>query len=133
HILHFIDVLWAAGRVLVAQEAPETEALRHQIAQGLGYLSMNMSNPQIRERWFGMGTHTELAALAGFEPIDVLGTQGAPTDLADNEMELLREITSGSGERNAGGDEVTALLAKLGVSSETQAIEYAIKAGITWQ
>lgn len=133
HILHFIDVLWAAGRVLVAQEAPETEALRHQIAQGLGYLSMNMTNPQIRERWFGMGTHAELAALAGFEPIEGLGGQGAPTDLTDTEMELLREITSGSEERDAGEEEVTALLAKLGVASETQAIEYAIKAGITWQ
>ena len=65
--------------------------------------------------------------------MDGLGAQGAPLELADKEMELLREITSGSDEREAGEEEVAALLSKLGVASETQAIEYAIKAGITWQ
>jgi hypothetical protein len=133
HILHFINVLWAAGRVLVGQQAPETEALTHQIAQGLGYLSMNMTNPEIRARWFGVETHRELTELAGFEITDQMAGVGATVDLADNEMELLREITSGSEDTGANEGDIEALLSKLGVSTETEAIEYAIKAGITWQ
>jgi tetratricopeptide (TPR) repeat protein len=133
HILHFINVLWAAGRVLVGQQAPETEALTHQIAQGLGYLSMNMTNPEIRARWFGVETHRELTELAGFEITDQMAGVGETVDLADNEMELLREITSGSEDTEASEGDIEALLSKLGVSTETEAIEYAIKAGITWQ
>ena len=59
-------MLWAAGRALIRQQAPEADALAHQIAQGLGYLSMNMIDPESRRSglpWM----HIELAQLVGFE------------------------------------------------------------------
>ncbi|HSJ71437.1 MAG TPA: AAA family ATPase, partial [Acidimicrobiia bacterium] len=132
HVLHFVNVLWAAGRVLIRQQAPEAEGLAYQIAQGLGYLSMNMINPEIRAKWFNVDAHRELAQLVGFEVSGFSSGDGA-VGLADPEVALLRAITSGSIDHGATEDEVSALLSKLGVASETEAIEYAIKAGVTWQ
>lgn len=133
HILHFIDVLWAAGRVLIRSEEPEAEELRKQIAQGLGFLSMGIIDPTLKQKWFELGPHRELAELVGFELSDAFGSPDAGVDLADDEVELLREITSGSSERTATEAEVAGLLSRLGVGSETEAIEYAIKAGVSWQ
>lgn len=133
HTLHFVNVLWASGRVLIGQEAPESEALKQQIAQGLGFLSMSMGHPDIKAKWFAVDPHRELAELAGFELSDDFGPGMPKTDLDDPELELLREITSGSTGNGASREDVSALLAKLGVESETEAIEYAIKTGITWQ
>lgn len=132
HILHFVNVLWAAGRVLIGQQAPEADALAHQIAQGLGYFSMNMINPEIKTKWFAVDAHNELAQLVGFEISDFSSGEGA-VGLADPEVELLRAITSGSVDHGATEDEISDLLSKLGVASETEAIEYAIKAGVTWR
>ena len=132
HILHFVNVLWAAGRVLIRQQAPEADALAHQIAQGLGYLSMNMIDPEIKTKWFAVDAHRELAQLVGLEISEFSSGDGA-VGLADPEVALLRAITSGSVDHGATEDEVSALLSKLGVASETEAIEYAIKAGVTWQ
>jgi len=39
-------------------------------------------------------------------------------------------MASGSSDRSTGVDD---LLAKLGVTTENEAIQYAIKAGVTWQ
>ena len=125
-------MLWAAGRVLITQRAPEAEGLAYQIAQGLGYLSMTMVNPEIRAKWFAVDAHRELAELAGFE-VSAFGSSDTAVGLADQEVALLRAITSGSVDHRATEDEVSALLTKLGVASETEAIEYAIKAGVTWQ
>lgn len=133
HILHFVSVLWAAGRVLIGRQAPEAEGMAQQIAQGLGYLSMNIVDPEIRSKWFAVDTHRELAELAGFELPEYLGETQEPADLEDHELALLREITSGTNEIQHDETEVDALLSKLGVSSETAAIEYAIKAGIQWR
>jgi class 3 adenylate cyclase/tetratricopeptide (TPR) repeat protein len=133
HLLHFVNVLWAAGRVLIDHEAPEADDLAYQIAQGLGYLSMNMIDLETRGRWFAVDTHRELAQLAGFElSEDFEPTQGS-TDLDEHELALLREITSGGEQRETDEAAVTALLAKLGVGSEIEVIEYAIKAGIQWR
>lgn len=132
HLLHFVDVLWATGRVLIGHEAPEAVALGQQIAQGLGFLSMNMVDADIREQWFGVDTHRQLAELAGFELAEGMGQQPS-TDLDDHELALLRQIASGSDEAEENEEAVAGLLAKLGVESETAAIEYAIKAGIQWQ
>jgi hypothetical protein len=132
HILHFLNVLWATGRVLIGQQAPEAEALTHQIAQGLGYLSMTMTDPEIKTKWFAVDAHRELAQLVGFEISDFSAGDGA-IDLAGPEVELLRAITSGAADHGATDDEISTLLSKLGVASETEAIEYAIKAGVTWQ
>ncbi len=133
HIIHFVNVLWAAGRVLIGHQAPEAGGMAQQIAQGLGYLSMNIIDPEIRSKWFGVEAHRELAQLAGFELPDYLGSDEEPADLDDHELALLREITSGSNETQHDQTEVTDLLSKLGVDSETEAIEYAIKAGIRWR
>ncbi|HEX6302343.1 MAG TPA: AAA family ATPase [Acidimicrobiia bacterium] len=133
HILHFVNVLWAAGRVLIGNQAPEANDMAQQIAQGLGYLSMNIIDPEIRSKWFGVEAHRELAQLAGFELPDYLGSSQEPADLDEHELALLREITSRSYETKHDQTEVTDLLSKLGVDSETEAIEYAIKAGIRWR
>ncbi len=133
HILHFVNVLWAAGRVLIGHRAPEAQGMAQQIAQGLGYLSMNIIDPEIRSKWFGVEAHRELARLAGFELPEYLGSGPEPADLDEHELALLREITSGTYETQHDQTEVTDLLSKLGVDSETEAIEYAIKAGIRWR
>ncbi len=132
HILHFVNVLWAAGRVLIGQRAPEAEGLAHQIAQALGYLSMTMVDPDIRTKWFAVDSHHELAQLVGFEVSDFAsGNDAIGLDAA--QLDLLRAITSGSADHGASGAEISDLLSQLGVASETEAIEYAIKAGVTWQ
>ena len=133
HVPHFVDVLWVAGRVLVAQQEPEAEALVEQIAQGLGYLSMSMTNPDTKTRWFSVHSHKELAQIAGFDLSAGFGGDQVATGLEDAELELLRLIASGSGDGPVSDAAVSALLAKLGVASQTEAIEYAIKAGITWR
>lgn len=133
HIVHFVDVLWASGSVLIGQEAPESGALKQQIAQVLGFLSMSMGRPDIKAKWFAVDPHRELAELAGFELSDDFGPGMPETELDEPELELLREITSGSTDNGASREAVSALLAKLGVESETEAIEYAIKTGITWR
>jgi class 3 adenylate cyclase/tetratricopeptide (TPR) repeat protein len=133
HLLHFVNVLWASGRVLIGHQTPEAEDLASQIAQGLGYLSMNMVDPETRAKWFAVETHRELAKLAGFELSEDLESMQGRSDLDDQELALLREITSGSEDHEANREAVTALLAKLGVASEIEAIEYAIKAGIQWR
>jgi class 3 adenylate cyclase/tetratricopeptide (TPR) repeat protein len=133
HVPHLVDVLWVAGRVLVAQEEPEAEALREQIAQGLGYLSMSMTNPETKTKWFSVHSHRELAEVVGFDLSAGFGGEHDTAGLEDADLELLRHITSGSGDGPVGEEAIASLLAKLGVASETEAIEYAIKAGITWQ
>jgi hypothetical protein len=126
-------VLWAAGRVLIRQEAPEAAELAAQIAQGLGYLSMNMSDPKIRQNWFDVSAHSELAKLAGFEAGEGFAGDSVTVELSDEEMRTLRSITSGVDDPLVATSEVDDLLTMLGVGSETEAIQYAIKAGITWQ
>jgi hypothetical protein len=133
HIHHFVHVLWAAGRVLIGHQAPEAGPMAEQVAQGLGYLSMTMVDPGIRAKWFAVAIHRELAQLAGFELPEAFGSSEELTDLDEHELALLREITSGTREANSGEDEVSGLLEKLGVGSESAAIEYAIKAGIQWR
>ena len=133
HLLHFIDVLWGAGRVLLRNEAPESGPLSQQIGQGLGYLSFNLAEPEIRAKWFAMPAHAELAQLVGFSLPTGEEVPEVEAALTPQELDVLRGITSGDmsiGERT---DDVQALLDKLGAESELQAIEYAIHAGITWQ
>jgi len=67
--------------------------------------------------------HIEYAS--GFLDLGMFDDAGTEADLA-----LLREMASGSSDRSTG---VEGLLAKLGVATENEAIQYAIKAGVTWQ
>ena len=132
-ILHYVDVLWAAGRVLIGQKAAEAEGLIQQVAQGLGYVSMNMTDPDIKTKWFSVASHRELAGMVGFEFSEGFGPVTSDVELDARELEVLRDLTSGSGDDAARPDEISQLLGKLEVESETEAIEYAIRAGVTWQ
>jgi hypothetical protein len=136
-ITQYLHVLWVAGRVLIVGNAPEAAALREEILAGMGFVDMSIADPELKARWFGLPTHRELAEIVGFEP----SQGGQPEDtveLGEDDLELLRELASGSNTddrpRGPGGPgDVEELLAKLGVASQSEAIEYAIKAGVTWQ
>ncbi len=133
HVLHFLNVLWAAGRVLIRQGAPESDALIHQIAQGIGYLSMNMTDREIRSRWLDVPSQRELCQLVGFSLDEDLEDVEKTTDLTERERSVLRGMTLGAADNEVSREEISDLLAKLGVQSETEAIEHAIRAGVTWQ
>jgi tetratricopeptide (TPR) repeat protein len=136
-ITQYLHVLWVAGRVLIVGNAPEAAALREEILAGMGFVDMSIADPELKARWFGLPTHRELAEIVGFEP----SQGGQPEDtveLGEDDLELLRELASGSTTDDrpggpGGPGDVEELLAKLGVASQSEAIEYAIKAGVTWQ
>ena len=94
---------------------------------------MSMTNPQTKSMWFAVHSHKELAQIVGFDLSAGFGGEQEATGLGDSDLELLRYLASGSGDAPPGDDAVAALLDRLGVSSPTEAIEFAIKAGITWQ
>jgi tetratricopeptide (TPR) repeat protein len=130
HVTQYLNVLLAAGRVLIAAGEPEAAALSAEILGGFSFVDMIMTDPAIKNRWFDLPRHRELAGIVGFEPSQgEPGTEGG-LELNDEEQALLRDLASGA---RSGSDRMEGLLAKLGVSSETEAIEYAIKAGVTWR
>ncbi len=133
HIPQLVDVLWVAGKVLIAHDAPESAALKEQIIQAIGYLSLGMTSPETRAKWFSVPSNRELATIVGFDTAAGLDGGGPTTDLEQAELDVLRHITSGSEDGQTQDSAVVALLDKLGVGSRTEAIEYAIKAGVTWQ
>lgn len=142
HVLAYLNVLWAAGRTLIVQGEPETDALVEEVFGGFMYAHMSISDPEIKAMWFGFPAHRELAEIVGFEaPESWQESEVDGVDLSDDDLGLLRELASGfAGARRSTGnthiadDENTeALLAKLGVESVTEAMEFAIKAGVTWQ
>ncbi len=49
---HYLDVLWAIGRVLVAQGEPEAEDLCREIHGDLGYLDATIMDPEVKDLWF---------------------------------------------------------------------------------
>jgi hypothetical protein len=97
---------------------------------------MTMGDPDLKEKWFTNPIHREVAEIVGFDPSSSLDAdESAGPTLTDGDLELLRELASGSvesaGEKTHGM--VEDLLAKLGVGTENEAIQYAIKSGVTWQ
>ncbi len=134
-LAQYLHVLWVAGRVLIVGDEPEAAALSAEILAGLGFIDMLIADPELKARWFGRPTIRELAEIVGFEPSGVSESEER-VELGDAELALLRDLASGSMTANqvgGGSDDVEELLAKLGVASETEAIEYAIKTGVTWQ
>jgi hypothetical protein len=72
----------------------------------------------------------ELAEIVGYE--SSTAEESESTELTDEDLVLLRDMASGSlAPQETGGVDV--LLAKLGVASQAEALEYAIKAGVSWQ
>jgi hypothetical protein len=128
-LAQYLHVLWVAGRILIVGDAPEAPALSAEILAGFGFIDMLIVDPDLKARWFGLPTHRELAEIVGFEYSRAIEPEGA-VELGDAELGLLRDLASGSVTANR---DVEELLAKLGVASESAAIEYAIKTGVTWQ
>ncbi len=76
----------------------------------------------------------------GFDFTQAWQEEGAEApQLSAEELEILKGLASGTtlaghrGRRGNPTEDVEELLDKLGVESETEAIAYAIKAGVTWQ
>jgi tetratricopeptide (TPR) repeat protein len=128
-LTQYINVLWAAGRTLIASGQPEAAALSAQVLAGFGFINMTISDPLTRARWFDLPKHRELAEIVGFDPSVAWDGDPGGVDLTGDELALLRDLASGT---RTGSDDVGSLLAKLGVDTETEAIEAAIKAGVTW-
>jgi predicted ATPase/class 3 adenylate cyclase len=127
----FVPILWVAARILIAGDQPEAASLSAQIIAGLSYLGMSLGDESLKEKWFASPLIAETARIVGFDPAESLAADEAtgPT-LTEDDLALLRELASGSG---GGRPEVGSLLFKLGVETENEAIQYAIKAGVTWR
>lgn len=137
---HYIHVLWVAGRVLIARGEPEAAALSAEILGAFGYVSMTIPEPEIKSKWFDVPQRRDLAKVVGFEVPDTWPSDGLEgVELGDDDLELLKELASGTrhgpddGDTAGEDDEVSRLLAKLGVETGHEAIQFAIKAGVTWQ
>ncbi len=138
---HYLDVLWAAGRALIPSGAPEAADLAKEILEDLTFIDLTTADPEVMADWFSMGVHRELAELAGYQPMDPSAKQAAPDGLEEDEVELLRLLTAGSGDPEIASrlgrpevevsERVEALLNKLGVESREGATQFALKAGIT--
>ena len=131
HLNYFVPILWVAARVLIVGDQPEAASLSAQIIAGISYLGMSLGDPELRDKWFATPMIAEVSKIVGFDPAESLATdeEGGP-QLTEADLVLLRELASGSSDRSPGVDD---LLARLGVATENEAIEYAIKAGVTWQ
>jgi class 3 adenylate cyclase len=128
----YLHALWAAGRILIVNNEPEAAALSAEIIAVFGFVDMSISDPDLKARWFAQPPIGELAGIVGFEPSGPGESEGMELD--DDELALLRDMASGSlSDRDSGPGEVDVLLDKLGVASEAEALEYAIKTGVTWQ
>lgn len=138
HLLYFVPILWVAARTLIATGEPEAASLSAQIIGGLSYFSMSMAEPGLRDKWFANPVVREVAEIVGFDPASSLSAEVADGPaLTEDELVLLRELASGSVAARTGNgqgsSQVDELLAKLGVETENEAIEYAIRAGVTWR
>jgi ATP/maltotriose-dependent transcriptional regulator MalT len=138
---HYLDVLWAVGRALIAAGAPESEDLVREIHEDLVHVDQTIVDQAVKARWFAVPMHRELAEMAAYEPAEMSpGPEPLPEGLEEGELEILRLLTSGSNDEeiatglNAHEQDVhqrvSGLLLKLGVSSRLAATEYAVKAGI---
>jgi hypothetical protein len=138
-IEQYIEVLWVAGRILIAKGEPEAAALSAEILGAFAYVSMAISDPDIKSRWFDVPLRRELTEIVGFELPESWEVEGLDDlQIDDDDLNVLRDIASGAasgdGASEADGEEaVSRLFTKLGVESDGEAIQFAIKAGVTWQ
>jgi class 3 adenylate cyclase/tetratricopeptide (TPR) repeat protein len=131
YLIYFVPILWVAARILIVGGEPEAPSLSAQIIGGLSYLSGSIAEAELRDKWFASPMVEGLAEIVGFDPAESIAVSGDDgPSLSAEDLALLRDLASGS----AGGrSEVGDLLAKLGVATENEAIQYAIKAGVTWR
>jgi tetratricopeptide (TPR) repeat protein len=131
YLVYFVPILWVAARVLIAGDEPEAASLSAQIIAGLSYLGMSLGDAELRAKWFANPVVAEASRIVGFDPADSLeADQAGGPALTEDDLELLRDLASGS---DVDRPEVGTLLSKLGVETENEAIQYAIKAGVTWR
>jgi predicted ATPase/class 3 adenylate cyclase len=131
YLVYFVPILWVAARVLIAGDEPEAASLSAQIIAGLSYLGMSLGDAELRTKWFANPVVAEASRIVGFDPADSLeADQAGGPALTEDDLELLRDLASGS---DVDRPEVGTLLSKLGVETENEAIQYAIKAGVTWR
>ncbi len=135
HLLYLVPILWVGARTLIRSGQPEAAGLTEEIIGGLTYVSMSMSDPALREKWFANPIQREMAEIVGFDPTHVDETPSDGIEFTDEDLELLRAVTSGTAGSHTGDgpSPVDDLLAKLGVATENEAIEYAIRTGVAWQ
>ena len=101
-----------------------------------GYLEATADAMAVKRTWeenphANIGVACGASGIVGFDPAESLATDGeGGPELTEADLALLRELASGSSDRSP---EVDDLLARLGVATENEAIQYAIKAGVTWQ
>ncbi|HEY7703981.1 MAG TPA: AAA family ATPase [Acidimicrobiia bacterium] len=138
HLRYYVPILWTAARTLIATGEPEAAGLSAEIIGGLSYLAMSIGDAEIREKWFANPMHRQVSEIVGFNPSGAFDGELASTELTTEDLGLLRELAAGSvGARAAqtatDSGRMSELLTKLGVHNENEAIEYAIRAGVTWQ
>jgi hypothetical protein len=131
HVLYFAQSLWTAARLLVATGEPEGPALAEEIGMILSFVAMSFSDPEMRQKWFSMPMARDLAEIVGFDPNAAQAPTEEGLELTEADLALLRDMASGTAASRPG--DVDDLLGKLGVESEHEAIQYAIKAGVSWQ
>ncbi|MFZ0014001.1 MAG: AAA family ATPase, partial [Acidimicrobiia bacterium] len=135
HLLYYVPILWVGARVLIRGGMPEGDDLTQEILGGIGYVSSSMADRDLRDKWFANPIRRELAQMVGFDLSKIPDSPAEEVEFTDEDLVLLRAVTSGTAESGTevGPSPVDDLLAKLGVASESEAIEYAIKAGVAWQ
>ena len=98
-----------------------------------GFVDMSISDPEFKARWFALPLVRELVEIVGYKS-STPPEESESTELNDDDLALLRDIASGSlAPQETGSGEVDVLLTKLGVASPAEALEYAIKTGVSWQ
>ncbi|HET9258854.1 MAG TPA: AAA family ATPase [Acidimicrobiia bacterium] len=135
HLLYLVPILWVGARTLIRTGQPEAAGLTEEILGGLTYVTMSMADPTVRDKWFASQIKHEMAEIVGFDPSQVDQIAGDEIEFTEEDLELLRAVTSGTAPASGGDapNPVDDLLTKLGVASPGEAIEYAIKSGVTWQ
>jgi tetratricopeptide (TPR) repeat protein len=135
YVNYFIPILWVAARTLIATGEPEAPSLSAEIIGGLSYLAGALGDPEIRDKWFATPMIGEVARIVGFDPATSLAAEEPPgAELTEGELATLRELAFGAGgSRGLDPGAVDELLAKIGVATTVEAIQYAIQAGVTWR
>lgn len=134
----YLDVLWIAAKTLILEGQDEGPDLSREIRENLEVIDRSIVDRKIRELWFSVPMHAELARLADYAPAfkEAEGTD----DLAQTDVELLNLLTSGASDREIAETlgapaesvelQLSNLYKKLGVTTRNEAKQYAVKAGV---
>jgi hypothetical protein len=130
HVLYLIPIMWTAARTLVAKGEPEGAGLAAEMIGYLSFISMSMGDTDLRRAWFANPMVSDMSSIVGFEPDSVSAPPADGLTLTPEEQAVLRDLAEGGVSEPSLVDD---LLTKLGVETPNQAIEYAIRSGVSWQ